>query len=100
MIEVLGLACIALLFVKYFSPIQPIREWIVDRIVDLMIKMNWWWLHYLVQVLTCPFCFSFWLTLGITVSLYKAAIAGVITMIALYTMESLLKYLSNEGKEA
>jgi len=100
MIQVLGLACIALLFVKYFSPVQPLRNWIVDKLIHWMVTKNWNWLFYPIQILSCPFCFSFWLTLGLTLSLYKAAIASVITMVALYTVESLMKYLGDEGKKA
>ena len=98
MIELLALSALSLLFVKYFSPIQPVREWIVNKLINFMIKYKLWFLEYLVQILTCPFCFSFWLTLGLTLSLYKAAIVSVLTMIALYTTESLLKYLSDESK--
>ena len=98
MIELLGYSALSLLFVKYFSPIQPVREWIVNKLINFMIKYKLWFLEYLVQILTCPFCFSFWLTLGLTLSLYKAAIVSVLTMIVLYTTESLLKYLSDESK--
>jgi len=96
--ELLALSALSLLFVKYFSPIQPVREWIVNKLINFMIKYKLWFLEYLVQILTCPFCFSFWLTLGLTLSLYKAAIVSVLTMIVLYTTESLLKYLSDESK--
>ncbi len=95
MIEVLGLSAISLLFVKYFSPVQGIRNWIVDKLIHLIVKHKQWWLEYLVQILSCPFCFATWLTLAVTLSLYKAAIAGVTTIIALYTIEALLKYLSD-----
>ena len=100
MIELLGLSAISLLFVKYFSPIQSVRSWVVEKLIRLMVKRNWNWLFYPVQVLSCPFCFSFWLTLGLTLNLYKAAIVAMLTMIVLYTVESLLNYLESEGKEA
>jgi hypothetical protein len=95
--EILALSALSLLFVKYFSPAQPIREWIVTKLIHFMVKYKLWFMEYLIQVLSCPFCFSFWLTLGLTLSLYKAAIASVLTMIVLYTMESLLKYLGDES---
>jgi len=94
--ELLALSAISLLAIKYFSPIQPVRNWIVDKLIRLMVSKNWMWLSHIVQVLSCPFCFSFWLTLVITLSLYKAAIVGVLTMLVLYIMESLLKYLETE----
>ena len=94
--EILALSAISLLAIKYFSPIQPVREWVVDKLVRLMVSKDWKWLFYIVQVLTCPFCFSFWLTLGLTLSLYKAAVVGVLTMLTLYIMESLLKYLETK----
>ena len=96
--EILALSAISLLAIKYFSPVQPLRNWIVDKLIGLMVRMDWKWLMYPVQVLTCPFCFSFWLTLGLTLSLYKAAVVAVLTIITLYTIESLLKYLEDENE--
>jgi len=93
MIQILGLSAIALLTIKYFSPVQPIREWIVGKIIRFMVRYNQFWLQPLVQVLSCPFCFATWLTLIVTFSIYKAAIAGVLTMILLHCIEALNKYL-------
>lgn len=98
--EILALSAISLLAIKYFSPVQGVRNWIVEKLIRLMVSKNWNWLFYPIQVLSCPFCFSFWLTLGLTLSLYKAATVAVLTMVMLYIIESLLKYLESEGKEA
>ena len=98
--EILALSAISLLAIKYFSPVQGVRNWIVEKLIRLMVSKNWNWLFYPIQVLSCPFRFSFWLTLGLTLSLYKAATVAVLTMVMLYIIESLLKYLESEGKEA
>ena len=98
--EILALSAISLLAIKYFSPVQGVRNWVVEKLIRLMVSKNWNWLFYPIQVLSCPFCFSFWLTLGLTLSLYKAATVAVLTMVMLYIIESLLKYLESEGKEA
>jgi hypothetical protein len=94
--EILALSAISLLLIKYFSPIQPAREWVVTKLISFMIRYKLWFLEYLVQILTCPYCFSFWLTLGLTLSLYKAAIVAMLTLIVLYITESLKKYLTDE----
>ena len=97
--EILYYSAISLLAIKYFSPIQPLREWVVDRVIQVMIKLKWFWLHHVVQVLACPFCFAFWLSLGLTLNLGKAAVTAMLTMVVMYVIETLLKYLSDDKSE-
>jgi uncharacterized protein YbaR (Trm112 family) len=98
--EILALAAISLLAIKYFTPIQPVREWIVTKLIGFMIRHKLWFMEYLIQILACPYCFSFWLTLGLTLSLYKAATVAMLTLVVLYITESLKKYLEDEREEA
>lgn len=89
MIELLGYSAIALLAIKYFEPIQPAREKMVEVGIKYMIKWRLWFLKYLFIVLSCPYCFSFWFTVGITQNLYKAAIVAIITKIIDLTIQKL-----------
>jgi hypothetical protein len=88
-IELLGYSAIALLFTKYFSPIQPAKDWVVTKLVDVVIKSSQWWAMEIVQTLPCPKCFSFWFTLAITFNLWSAAIVSIFTMIVNLLIERL-----------
>jgi hypothetical protein len=89
MIELLGYSAVALLFTKYFSPIQPAKAWVVTKLVDLVVKTRQWWFMDAIQVLTCPKCFSFWFTLAMTFNLWSAAIVSIFTMIINLVIEKL-----------
>jgi hypothetical protein len=94
--ELLALSAISLLAIKYFSPIQPYREKIVDWVIRLIVRKNWWILNYPVQIISCAYCFSFWMSLAVTLSLYKASIVAILTLLILHVIEGLKKYLENE----
>ena len=89
MIELLGYSAVALLFTKYFSPIQQPKAWVVTKLVDLVVKTRQWWFMDVVQVLTCPKCFSFWFTLAMTFNLWSAAIVSIFTMVVNLIIEKL-----------
>jgi amino acid permease len=96
MIEILALSEISLLAIKYFSPIQPYREKLVDWVIRLMVGKNWWILNYPAQIISCAYCFSFWMSLAVTLSLYKASIVAILTLLILHVVEALKKYLDEE----
>jgi hypothetical protein len=87
--ELLGYAAFALLFTKYFSPIQPAKAWVVTKLVDLVVKTRQWWAMEIVQTLTCAKCFSFWFTLAMTWNLWSAAIVSILVMIVNLVIENL-----------
>ena len=89
MIELLGYSAVALLFTKYFSPIQQPKAWVVTKLVDLVVKTRQWWAMEIVQTLTCPKCFSFWFTLAMTFNLWNAAIVSIFTMVVNLLIERL-----------
>jgi hypothetical protein len=89
MIELLGYSAIALLFTKYFSPIQPAKAWVVTKLIDVVVKTRQWWAMEIIQILTCPKCFSFWFTLAITWNLWSAAIVSIFTMVVNLMIEKL-----------
>jgi hypothetical protein len=89
MIELLGYSALSLMIVKLFTPLDPVRERVIDFIIRLMIKRNWYWLQSLVIVLTCSMCFSFWATLLYTQDIWKATIVAVMTRLIDLTIEFL-----------
>jgi len=93
---ILGLSAISLLAIRFFSPIQPYREKLVEWIINFMVRKEWWWLKYPAQVISCAYCFSFWMSLVVTLSLIKASIVAILTLTMLHVIESLRKYLSED----
>ena len=92
---ILGLSAISLLAIRFFTPIQPYREKLVGWVIDFMVKREWWWLQYPAQVISCAYCFSFWMSLIVTLSLIKASIVAILTLTMLHVIEALRKYLSD-----
>ena len=58
MIEILGVAILALMFTRTFEPIQKAKGWLLDRFVFLPFIHD-----HLSTVLYCAKCFSFWVYL-------------------------------------
>lgn len=91
----LAYSAFSLLLIKYFSPLEPVRERIVTHLVNFMVKRTWFWMQPFITVITCPYCFSFWFTLAITLNVWSASIVGILTMILMNVIEALKKY--NDG---
>ena len=84
-----GLVSIALLFTKYFQPIQPIKNRILSPIITYFTRKMWFTLVNVVSVFTCPKCCSFWLTLIVMGDVLYASMAGVLGMILDLTITKL-----------
>jgi hypothetical protein len=91
-LQLLGYSAIALLFTKWFTPIQLPKAWVVDKITRFYIKLSWYWMFDIVKIFSCAKCFSFWFTLALTCNLYYAAIVSVFTMIINLIIERLQTY--------
>ena len=98
LIEFSGVVAVALLFTKYFHPIQPIKDkvvaWLIDKIVWL--GMKWSPLLHLTQVvklLTCSKCLAFWSLLYLTHNLFIAAIGAIVAMV----IDNMLVNTQNNG---
>jgi len=87
--ELLYISAVTLLAVKYFSPLEPVRQWIVTKLVRLMLKPRFGWVDKVITLITCSMCVSFWSTLLITHSLGKAAVVAILTRIIDLTIEYL-----------
>jgi len=89
MIELLGYSALSLMIVKLFTPLNPVRERVIDFLVRTMVSRNWGWLQSIIIVLTCSMCFSFWATLMYTQDIWKATIVAVMTRLIDLTIEFL-----------
>jgi len=87
--EVLGIVAVCLLTAKYFTPLNPVRNWVIDKLIHLMIKPGFGWLDKIIILITCPMCQSFWAILIIMQSLPLAAIGAVMAKIIDLTIQRL-----------
>ena len=88
-LEVIKIVAVVLLAVKYFTPLEPVRNWVIGKLVHLMIKPGWGWLDKIIILITCPMCQSFWAILLILHSLQWAAIGAIIAKIVDLIIEKL-----------
>ena len=91
-LEVVKIVAVVLLVVKLFTPLEPARKWIVDKLVRLMLKPGFSWVDKVITLITCPMCVSFWSILVIMHSLPMAAIGAILARIIDLTIE----YLNNQ----
>jgi hypothetical protein len=87
--EVLGIVAVCLLTAKYFTPLNPVRNWVIDKLIHLMIKPGFGWLDKIIILITCPMCQSFWAILIIMHSLPLAAIGAIMAKIIDLTIQRL-----------
>jgi hypothetical protein len=88
-LEVVKIVAVVLLVVKLFSPLQPVRNWVIDKLVRLMIKPGFGWIDKVIILISCPMCVSFWTILIIMHSLPLAAIGAIMAKIIDLTIERL-----------
>jgi hypothetical protein len=88
---IISAALLANFITWYFSPLDTIREWIVDMYIRFCVKYNMFWATSGIQIITCPKCLAFWGTLIYTWNLVDAILAS---MLALF-ISWMLKYISN-----
>ena len=74
---IISIALLANFATWYFTPLEKIREWIVDRYIRICIRWNMFWATNAIQIVTCPKCLAFWGTLAYTFNLIDAIIASM-----------------------
>ena len=89
MIEVIKIVAVVYLIVKLFSPLEPARKWVIDKLVRLMLKPGFGWVDKVITLISCPMCVSFWAILVIMHSLPMAAIGAILAKIIDLTIERL-----------
>lgn len=88
-LEVIKIVAVVLLAVKYFTPLEPVRKWVIDKLVRLMLKPGFGWVDKIITLISCSMCVSFWTILIIMQSLPLAAIGAIIARIVDLTIERL-----------
>ena len=93
MINLLGIAIFTNWLLWWFSPLEPIRKKIVDKMVRWSITLNATWVHSFIPVLFCSKCIAFWGTLIWSKNLSYALITSFLAIIIQY----ILKYVERES---
>lgn len=94
LIELIGLALFVNWLLHWFTPIQPWREKLVDKLVRTMVKYNLWFAEPLLTVFTCVTCLSFWSALFY----FQNFTYALITSFTAVVIEKILKY-GTQGAE-
>ena len=99
LIEFFGVISLCLLFTKYFTPIQPTKDKLVEWLIGKIVRLGMWKspflsLTYLVQLLTCPFCLATWTLLFYTHNIFIAASGGVLTKV----IDNIMVKTQNSGE--
>lgn len=89
LINFLGIAIFANWLTWWFTPLEPVRQKIVNRIVRWGTKYNIWWPQSLLTVLFCPKCISFWATLIWSRNLSYALIVSFLATIIQYILNKI-----------
>ena len=92
-VNLLGIALFTNWVVWWFAPLEPLRKYIIDRIVRWGTKFNIWWPQRLLPVLFCVKCTSFWGTLIWSTNLSYALITSFLAI----TIQYILKHVESES---
>ena len=93
-IDLLGLALFVNWLLHWFSPLQPWKERLVEKMVRIMVKHNLYFAEPLLTIFTCVACFSFWSSLLYCQNFTYALITSFIAVV----IEKILKY-GSQGTE-
>ena len=66
--QIIILALFSVWMTGWFTPFNPIREWITEKWIRMCFKLRVPFLMDAIVVLSCPKCFGFWFTLIYTQS--------------------------------
>ena len=91
--DVIGIALIVNFFLYWFTPIQPLRDKLEEKISDLIVKHNLYFMSYFLTLLSCVQCLAFWVGL-IYFQDFILALLTSITSISFYLI--IKKYQSGD----
>lgn len=77
---IISIALFSVFATGYYTPLNPITEWIVDKYIRLCIKLNVFWATKASLFLTCAKCQAFIITLLYTWNLIDAIIASMLAL--------------------
>lgn len=87
LIDLLGIALFSNWLTHWFTPLNPIREKIVDKAVNMIVKANILWAQPLLLPFTCARCLAFWATLIYTYNFFYAMVGSLFAQIIYYIIK-------------
>lgn len=86
--DVLGIALFANWLTHWFTPLAPIRERIVTKYVNMIVKHNMLWAQSALLLITCAKCLSFWTALVyFKGNLFYALVTSLIAQVIYYIIK-------------
>lgn len=85
--NIVAIALIANWITWWFTPLDPIREKIVKKLVDKIVSVNAYWAYPLITVFTCPKCLSFWVALIYMQNFFYALICAAVSQIIMFILK-------------
>ena len=86
-LDLIGIALFTNWLLHWFTPLQPLREKIVEKIVRVMVRHNLWFIESFITVFTCPYCLAFWVSLIYTQHLTYALITSFMALVIRMTIK-------------
>ena len=77
---IISIALLSVFLTGYYTPLNVITEWIVDKYIRLCIRYNMFWAVEASMFLTCAKCQAFLITLVYTWNLIDAIIASMLAL--------------------
>lgn len=87
--DLVGIALFANWLLGWFTPLNSIRERLVGKMVNTMVRHNMLWAQPLLAVFTCPKCLTFWATLIYTKNFTYALIGSFIATLIHYILKTI-----------
>jgi len=95
---IVSLSLISIFLTGYYTPLNPIRNWIVDKYISKCISWGLYRGAELALFLTCAKCMSFMVSLIYTCNLPQAILCSMITVVIKYIIEYVTKPKLDEGR--
>lgn len=89
---ILSISLISVFLTGYYTPLNPAREYIVDKYISFCVKRGLYKTAELSLLLTCAKCMAFTITLVYTWNIIDAIIASMLALLIKYVINYVTKY--------
>ena len=89
---VISIALFSVFATGYYTPLNVITEWIVDKYINFCVRRDWFYLAKAALFLTCCKCQAFIITLAYTWNLRDAIVASMLAL----GIKWMIKYVSRD----
>lgn len=88
---VVAIALISIFATGYYTPLNPAREWIVDKYISFCVRRGLYKTAELSLLITCAKCLAFTVTLIYTWNFVQAIVASILALLIKYIIEYVTK---------